>query len=150
MNDDLDKGKIQILSDLQLLEFSKEMIEFLEQKDISYVEGNEQEIFDTLKENNDLKIEDLQIILDYTQISLADRKKLFISFIYAMDNNFIEPNLKKLNFEPKLLNKLLNIMKHTPNFFNNRVEDNEENRLILEHFKDKFIISEDQFEKFFK
>ena len=63
-----------------------------------------------------------------------------------MDNNFIEPNLKKLNFEPKLLN----IMKHTPNFFNNRVEDNEENRLILEHFKDKFIISEDQFEKFFK
>lgn len=146
LNDDLDKGKIQILSDLQLLEFSKEMIEFLEQKDISYVEGNEQEIFDILKENNDLKIEDFQIILDYTQISLADRKKLFISFIYAMDNNFIEPNLKKLNFEPKLLN----IMKHTPNFFNNRVEDNEENRLILEHFKDKFIISEDQFEKFFK
>lgn len=146
LNDDLDKGKIQILSDLQLLEFSKEMIEFLEQKDISYVEGNEQEIFDILKENNDLKIEDFQIILDYTQIPLADRKKLFISFIYAMDNNFIEPNLKKLNFEPKLLN----IMKHTPNFFNNRVEDNEENRLILEHFKDKFIISEDQFEKFFK
>ncbi len=39
-------------------------------------------------------------------------------------------------------------MKHTPNFFNYKLKDNEENRLILEHFKDKSIISEEQFEKF--
>ena len=122
------------------------MIVFLEQNHISYVEGNEQEIFDILKENNDLQVEDFQIILDSTQISLADRKKLFISFINVMNNNSIESNLANLNFEPKLIS----IMNHTQNFFNNRVEDNEENRLILEHFQDKSIISEEQFEKFFK
>ena len=146
LSNDLDKEKIQILSDLQLLEFSKEMIVFLEQNHISYVEGNEQEIFDILKENNDLQVEDFQIILDSTQISLDDRKKLFISFINVMNSNLIESNLANLNFEPKLIS----IMNHTQNFFNNRVEDNEENRLILEHFQDKSIISEEQLEKFFK
>lgn len=146
LSNDLDKEKIQILSDLHLLEFSKEMIVFLEQNHISYVEGNEQEIFDILKENNDLQVEDFQIILDSTQISLDDRKKLFISFINVMNSNLIESNLANLNFEPKLIS----IMNHTQNFFNNRVEDNEENRLILEHFQDKSIISEEQFEKFFK
>ena len=146
LSNDLDKEKIQILSDLQLLEFSKDMVEFLEEKDVSYVEGNEQEIFDILKENNDLQVEDFQIILDSTQISLDDRKKLFVSFINVMNSNLIESNLENLNFEPKLIS----IMNHTQNFFNNRVEDNEENRLILEHFQDKSIISEEQFEKFFK
>lgn len=141
LNDDLQSEKLEILVRLNLLEFSKKMVELLEKHNIDYISSNEEEIANILLDNDDLNIQNLKFILDSQNVILENKKKLFLSRIQKLSIDEVKHYLEKLLFS----DALLKIANQEGMYFNRKIDQNKENITILEYLKNKNILTDAQF-----
>lgn len=141
IQDDIESDKLEILIKLNILEFSKPMIELLETRNINYISSNEKEIVQILLNNQNLHIKDLESILDSEDVDLEDRKNLFLSRIDKLNIDEVKNYLKVLSFK----DSLVKIAYQEGLYFNRRLDQTEENITILEYLKNKDILTDIQF-----
>ena len=139
---DLEKEKIQILVDCEVLSISKEMIESFEEKQIEYVSKYAMDVVKILLENDDLIIKKLSDCFDSEEVKIEERKALFLLRINELELVDVKGYLETLGFSQE--EKLVKIAQKKVGYFNNIIKDTPENRTILEYLKDNEVITEAQ------
>lgn len=138
LSDNLEKEKLEILVDLHNLIFSYDMVEFLDMKNVTYINNNEKDIIRLLTENENLNINNWKTLFDSKNIEDIEKKKLLLARINDLNFDEFKEILIKLNFD----DKLIKIVNKQPGYHKIRLKNTEENRLIKEYLATQNIIEE--------
>ncbi|MFK4843573.1 hypothetical protein ACI1S5_07530 [Lactococcus petauri] len=144
--EEIDGEKLKILVDLDMLDLSKEMIIFLDEKDISFIKNNEKEILQLLIENEDIIIKNWQTIFESKEVSNSEKQKLFIARINEFNFDVFKHLLEELDFDKGLL-KVTNQEKA---YLRRKFEDTKINRTVLEYLVSNNIIAKEHLNKMLK
>ncbi|WP_285181258.1 hypothetical protein, partial [Mycobacterium tuberculosis] len=79
LDDNIKKEKLEILIKLKKLALSSDMVEFLDAKNVTYINDNEIKLTQLLIENKGLNIKNWKTIFDSNNLDDIDKKKLFIA-----------------------------------------------------------------------
>ena len=139
---EISANKLQILVSLDLVKITEELIQLLEKKKVHYIEKNENVIAKLLLDNKDFIISNLSLILNSLSVSLSDRRHIFIDRIDYFEYNDAKSLVQKLQFD----NKIIKVFNRTTNFFNLKIEKNDENTIIFNYLLKKHMITQEQFD----
>lgn len=144
--EDIEGEKLKILVDLEILELSKEMVVFLDEKGISYIKNNEKEVLQLLIENEDIILKNWQTIFEATEVSNVEKQKLFIERINELEFDVFKQLLEELEFDEGLL-KVANQEKL---YLRRKFDDTKINRTILEYLVSNNIITQEDLNSMWK
>lgn len=144
--EDIRREKLQILVDLDILDLSKEMVVFLDEKGISYIKNNEKEVLQLLIENEDIIIKNWQTIFEAKGVSNSEKQKLFIARINELKFDVFKHFLEEFDFDKGLL-KVANQEKA---YLRRKFEDTKINRTVLEYLVSNNIIAEEDLNNMLK
>ena len=144
--EDIEGEKLKILVDLEILELSKEMVVFLDEKGTSYIKNNEKEVLQLLIENEDIILKNWQTIFEATEVSNLEKQKLFIARINELEFDVFKQLLEELEFDEGLL-KVANQEKL---YLRRKFDDTKINRTILEYLVSNNIIAQEDLNSMLK
>lgn len=146
LDDNIKKEKLEILIKLKKLTLSCDMVEFLDAKNVAYINSNEIKLTQLLIENKDLNIKNWKTIFDSNNLDDIDKKKLFIARI----NEFNFEEFKKLIIQLHFNEKLLKVVNKQHGYHSIRFENSESNLVIKDYLANNNIIEENILNKMFE
>lgn len=145
LNENLEKEKLEILVNLHKLILSYDMVNFLEMKNIAYINNNEKEIIRLLSENENLSISSWKTMFDSVNIDNIEKKKLFLARINELNFEEFKDLLVKLSFN----DRLIKVVNKQPGYHKIRLKIAGENQVIKEYLAIQSIIDEGTLNKIF-
>ncbi|MDR7696547.1 hypothetical protein [Lactococcus lactis] len=146
LDDNIKKEKLEILIKLKKLALSSDMVEFLDAKNVTYINDNEIKLTQLLIENKGLNIKNWKTIFDSNNLDDIDKKKLFIARI----NEFNFEEFKKLIIQLHFNEKLLKVVNKQHGYHSIRFENSESNLVIKDYLANNNIIEENILNKMFE
>lgn len=137
IENNIEKEKLLILVELHKIEFSPKMLVFLDEKNISFLKNNEEEILHLLLENEDLEIKNWEEIFD-SSINNSEKQKLFISRINSLNFNTFNKLLKELEYDTGLIA----VANKEGGYLRRKFENNSTNRAVLQYLVNNGVIKE--------
>lgn len=137
IENNIEREKLLILVELHKIEFSPKMLVFLDEKNISFLKNNEEEILHLLLENEDLEIKNWEEIFD-SSINNSEKQKLFISRINSLNLDTFKKLLKELGYDKGLIA----VANKEGGYLHRRFEDNSTNRAVLQYLVNNGVIKE--------
>ncbi|USI65552.1 hypothetical protein LMK05_12190 [Lactococcus petauri] len=137
IENNIEREKLLILVELHKIEFSPKMLVFLDEKNISFLKNNEEEILHLLLENEDLEIKNWEEIFD-SSINNSEKQKLFISRINSLNFNTFNKLLKELEYDTGLIA----VANKEGGYLRRKFENNSTNRAVLQYLVNNGVIKE--------
>ncbi|MDT2620724.1 hypothetical protein P7D33_07715 [Lactococcus petauri] len=137
IENNIEREKLLILVELHKIEFSPKMLVFLDEKNISFLKNNEEEILHLLLENEDLEIKNWEEIFD-SSINNSEKQKLFISRINSLNFNTFNKLLKELEYDTRLIA----VANKEGGYLRRKFENNSTNRAVLQYLVNNGVIKE--------
>lgn len=145
LDDNIKKEKLEILINLEKLILSCDMVEFLDTKNVAYINNNEDKLTKLLIENRDFEFKNWKTIFDSNNLNDVEKKNLLIARIHEFEFYEFKKLTKQLNFDEKLL-KVIN---KKLGYHNIRFDNTKENLIIKDYLNSHNVIKEDILNKMF-